>query len=142
MNLKDLVLQEKTMTFDFPGFEGFKVDLTYLGKEELLKLSKEATKTTWERKTNRPKEEFDADKFITLYSGKVIKGWKGLKIKYLKELTLIDPQDYDDEDEVEFNHENAELLLKNSTSFDNWITDTVNELTNFTKSSSQKSSTD
>lgn len=137
MNLKDLVLQEKTMTFDFPGFEGFKVDLTYLGKEELLKLSKDSTKTTWDKK-RQPQEEFDADKFLKKYSEKVITGWTGLKIKYLKELTLIDPKGYSDEDEVEYSQENAELLLRNSTLFDNWITDTVNELTNFTKSSSQQ----
>jgi hypothetical protein len=137
MNLKDLVLQEKTMTFDFPGFDGFKVDLNYLGKEELLKLSKNATKTTWDKKRN-PQEEFDGEKFLSLYAAKVIKNWQGLKIKYLKELTLINTEGLDDEDEVEYNPENAELLLKNSTMFDNWLTDTVNELSNFTKSSSQK----
>ena len=140
INLKDLVLQEKTMTFEFPGFDGFTVDLTYLGKEELLKLSKEATKTTFDRKTRQPKEEFDADKFVSLYSSKVIRGWKGLKLKYLKDLTLIDQKDYDDESEVLYDEENAELLLKNSNVFDNWVTDTVNELTNFTKSSSPKKS--
>lgn len=135
MNLKDLVIQEKTMTFEFPGFDGFTVDLTYLGKEELLKLSKAATKTTFDKK-RQPKEEFDADKFLKNYSEKTIRGWKGLKIKYLKELTLIDPAGYEDEDEVEYSAENAELLLRNSNIFDNWVTDTVNELTNFTKSNS------
>lgn len=135
MNLKDLVLQEKTMTFDFPGFDGFEVELTYLGKEELLKLSKKSAKTTFD-KARKPREDFDNDKFLSLYSERVINNWKGLKIKYLKELTLIDPKGLNDDDELEYSKENAELLLKNSNIFDSWITDTVNELSNFTKSNS------
>ena len=133
MNLKDLVLPEKTITFDFPGFEGFQVQLTFLAKEEIVKLTKEATKTVYDKKTRQPREEFDSDKFLNLYSKRVIRGWSGLKLAYLKELLLINSEGQDPESELEFSEENAELLLKNSNIFDNWVSDTTGDLSNFTK---------
>ena len=39
----------------------------------------------------------------------------------------------EDEDELEWNDENAELLMKNSSDFDNWVSESVGELENFTK---------
>lgn len=133
MNLKDLVLQEKTITFEFPGMEGFEVDLTFLAKEEVVKLTKEATKTVYEKRTRQPKEEFDSDTFIHLYSQRVIKDWRGLKLDYLKDLILIKPPE-DPEAELEYSQDNAELLLKNSNTFDNWVSDMTGDLTNFSKS--------
>jgi hypothetical protein len=134
MNLKDLVLPEKTISFDFPGFDDFKVDLTFLAKEEIVKLTKESTKTTYDKKSRQPVEQFDSDKFLSLYSNRVIKGWTGLKLKYLKELILINPEGQDLEAELEYTPENAELLLKNSNIFDNWVSDVTGDLSNFTKS--------
>ena len=36
------------------------------------------------------------------------------------------------EDELPFNQENAEILMKNSGDFDTWVTETVGDLENFT----------
>jgi len=134
MNLKDLVLPEKTVTFEFPGCEGFKVDLAFLAKEEIVKLTKESTKTIYDKRTKQPSEEFDSEKFLSLYSKRVIKGWEGLKMKYLQDLILINSTGQDPDAELEFNEENAEVLLKNSNIFDNWVSDMTGDLTNFTKS--------
>lgn len=133
MNLKDLVLSEKTITFDFPGFDDFKVDLTFLAKEEIVKLTKESTKTVYDKKTRQPSEQFDSDKFLKLYSKRVIKGWSGLKLKYLKDLILVNIEGQDEEAELEFNEDNAELLLKNSNIFDTWVSDITGDLSNFSK---------
>ena len=38
----------------------------------------------------------------------------------------------DPEDELPFTQENAELLMKNSSNFDTWVTETVSDLENFT----------
>ena len=38
ISLKSLLAPSKTVEFDYPGMEGFKVRLTYLAREELLKL--------------------------------------------------------------------------------------------------------
>ena len=41
VSLKSLMTPSKTVSIEYPGYEGFNVDLTYLGREELLKLRNE-----------------------------------------------------------------------------------------------------
>jgi hypothetical protein len=75
----------------------------------------------------------DDDKFIVEYCKAVIKGWKGLKYSYLEELLLVDVSDLDPEDTLPFTADNSELLMKNATDFDTWVTEMVGDLENFTK---------
>ena len=108
------------------------VDLCYLAREELVKLRKRCLGTRWDKKNHQPIEELDDDKFIVEYCKAVIKGWKGLKYKYLEELLLVDVSGLDPEDELPFTPANSELLMKNATDFDTWVTETVGDLENFT----------
>jgi hypothetical protein len=110
------------------------VSLCYLGREELLKLRKRCVNTKFDKKTRQPEEVLDEDKFLVEYCKAVIKGWSGLKYRYLEELLLVDVGDLDLNDELPYTAENAELLMKNSNIFDTWVTETVGELENFTKS--------
>ena len=73
----------------------------------------------------------DDEKFLVEYTKAVLKGWSGLKYRYLEELLLVDIGDLDPDDELPFTQENAELLMKNATSFDTWVTETAGELENF-----------
>ena len=123
----------KTVTMEFPRFKGMTVDLCYLAREELVKLRKRCLSTKWDKKSHQPIEEMDDDKFIVEYCKAVIKGWKGLKYSYLEELLLVDVSDLDPEDTLPFNQENSELLMKNATDFDTWVTEMVGDLENFTK---------
>ena len=75
---------------------------------------------------------FDEDKFIIEYCKAVIKGWSGLKYRYLEELLLVDISNLDAEDELPYTQDNAELLMKNSNTFDTWVTEAVGDLENFT----------
>jgi hypothetical protein len=123
----------KTVTMDYPRFDGMTVDLCYLAREELVKLRKRCLSTKWDKKSHQPIEEMDDDKFIVEYCKAVIKGWKGLKYSYLEELLLVDVSDLNPEDTLPFNPENSELLMKNATDFDGWVTEMVGDLENFTK---------
>ena len=123
----------KTVTIDFPGYTGMAVDLCYLAREELIKLRKRCIKTKWDKKTHQPLEELDEEKFLVEYTKAVLKGWSGLKYRYLEELLLVDIGELDPDDELPFTQENAELLMKNANSFDTWVTETVGELENFTQ---------
>ena len=38
VSLKSLLTPSKTVSIDFPGLDNFVIDLTYLSREELLKL--------------------------------------------------------------------------------------------------------
>lgn len=122
----------KTVTIDYPGFAGMTVDLCYLAREELVKLRKKTVTTKFDKKTRQPMEILDEDKFLSEYVKAVIKGWSGLKYLYLEELLLVDVSALDSDDTLTFTQENAELLMRNSTEFDTWVTETVGDLENFT----------
>jgi len=132
ISLASLMTPSKTVSIDFPGFSGFSVQLTYLAREELLKLRKKCLTTKFNKKTHQPEEQLDEDAFLAEYVGAVIKGWDGLKYRYLEELLLVDTSKLDPEDTLPFTRENAELLMRNSSSFDSWVTETVGDLENFT----------
>ena len=132
VSLASLMTPSKTVTIDFPGYKGMTVDVCYLAREELLKLRKKCVSTRFNKKTRQPEEILDEEKFLVEYVRAVIKGWSGLKYKYLEELLLVDVSHLNAEDELVFTQENAELLMKNSNDFDSWITETVGDLENFT----------
>jgi len=134
ISLATLMTPSKTVTLDYPGFANFSVDVTYLAREELLKLRKRCVTTKFNRKTRQPEEELNEDMFLVEYVKAVIQGWSGLKFRYLEELLLVDVSAYEPDDELPFTHDNAELLMKNSGDFDTWVTEMVGDLENFTKS--------
>ena len=134
VSLSSLLTPSKTVSVDFPGYTGMSVELCYLGRDELIKLRKRCISTKFNRKTRQPEEELDEDKFIIEYCRAVIKGWSGIKFRYLEELLLVDVSNLDPEDELPYTQENAELLMKNSNVFDTWVTEAVGDLENFTGS--------
>ena len=60
-------------------------------------------------------------------------GWKGLKVKHMPALMPVDISGIDGEDDIEYSSEDAIELLKNSTVFDQFITDTMNDFEQFSK---------
>ena len=134
VSLASLMTPSKTVSIDFPGYAGMKVSLCYLAREELVKLRKKCVTTKFSKKTRQPEEELDEEKFLLEYCKAVIKGWNGLKYRYLEELLLVDISALKADDVLPYTQENAELLMKNSSDFDNWVTETVSSLENFTSS--------
>jgi len=132
VSLASLMTPSKTVSLDFPGYKGMSVALCYLAREELLKLRKKCVTTKFDKKTRQPEEILDEEKFLVEYSKSVIKGWSGLKYRYLEELLLVDVSSLDPDDELEYTTDNAELLMRNSSVFDSWVTETVGDLENFT----------
>ena len=132
VSLASLLTPSKTVSLDFPDMEGLVVELTYLAREELLKLRSRCVKQKFNKKTRAFEETLDEDTFLVEYVKAVIKGWTGFKFDYLRQLVLIDLKDLDMEDELPFTIENAEILMKNSPDFDTWVTEATGELENFT----------
>ena len=121
MELKSLLVDSKTAWVDFPGMDGFEVELANLSRKELVNLRKRCTTNKFDRKTRMFNEELDEAKFVTEFSGATVKGWKGLKLKYLEDLILVDLKGQDKESEMPYSKENAEVLVENSSEFDNWL---------------------
>jgi len=133
VSLATLLTPSKTVSIDYPEFEGFEVELTYLAREELMKLRNRTLKQKFNKKTRAFEEQMDEELFLTEYVKAVIKDWKGLKYEFVSQLLLIDTDSIDLQDELRFTTENAELLMKNSADFDTWVTEVVGDLENFTK---------
>ena len=138
ISLASLMTSSKTVAIDFPGYTGMEVSLCYLAREELLKLRKRCVSTKFDKKTRQPEEILDEDKFLVEYCKAVIKGWSGLKYSYLEELLLVDVGELDPDDTLLYTQDNAELLMKNSTIFDGWVTEAVADLENFTGNKSNE----
>ena len=132
ISLASLMTPSKTVTIDYPEYKGMTVDVCYLAREELMKLRKKTITTKFDKRTRQPTEALDEERFLTEYTKAVIKGWSGLKYSYLETLLLVDIGELDPEDTLAFTQDNAELLMRNSTDFDSWITETVGNLENFT----------
>ena len=133
ISLASLLTPSKTVSVDYPGMSGFSVELTYLAREELVKLRNRCVSEKFNRKTRGFEESLDEDKFLVEYVKAVIKGWKGLKYSYLEELLLVDISSLNPDDELEFSQENAETLMKNAADFDTWVTEVTGDLENFTR---------
>jgi|TARA_B100001079_G_scaffold214563_1_gene189135 hypothetical protein len=136
VSLATLMTPSKTVTMEYPGIDGLTIDITYLAREELLKLRNRCLKQKFNKKTRQFEEQLDDDRFLTEYVKGVIQGWTGLKYKNLGELLLVDVSHLEPEDELPFSQENGELLMKNSSDFDTWVTEITSDLENFTESKS------
>ena len=131
MDLKSLLVDSKTTWVEFPGLDGFEVELANLSRKELVNLRKKCTQSKFNRKTRAFEETLDDEKFVKEFSESTIKNWKGLKLSYLEDLILVDLKGQNLEEEMEHTLENALVLVENSSEFDNWLNEVVFDLENF-----------
>lgn len=129
VSLQSLLVPSKSATIDYPGLDGFKLQLSFLAREELVKIRKKATKT--EYKNRQPVDTLNDDLFLKLYVDGCIKGWEGLKFSYLAQLAPVDISKYAPEDTLGYSTDNALYLMKASSDFDSFISETVTALANF-----------
>ena len=140
MELKSLLVDSKTTWVEFPGLDGFEVELANLSRKELVALRKRCTQNKFNRKIRQFEETLDDDKFVIEFTNATVKGWKGLKMKYLEDLLLVDISKQDPESELEFDLANAQQLVENSSEFDNWLNEVVFDLENFRTEEQEKTS--
>ena len=136
VSLKSLLVPSKTVEVEFPGFDGFKLNLAFMSRETLVNIRKKSTKTTF--KNRQPVEDLDDKLFLKLYVNAAIKGWSGFKYKYLNELAPTDITDADADKLLPYTEENALALMEASSNFDAFVSETVSDLSAFTKNSTPK----
>ena len=125
------MVDSKSVWMDFPGLEGFSVEVANLSRKELTGLRKRCTTNKFDRKTRQLVEELDDDKFVKEFSKATIKNWKGLTIESLETLILINTDGQEPGSEISFSEENAEVLVTNSAEFDTWLNEVVFDVDNF-----------
>ena len=131
MELKSLLVDTKTTWVEFPGLDGFEVELANLSRKELIALRKRCTENKFNRKTRAFEESLNDEKFVKEFTSSTVKGWKGLKLQYLEDLLLVDLKNQDVDALLDYNSDNAEQLVENSNEFDNWLNEVVFDLDNF-----------
>mgnify|MGYP003318719436 CR=1 FL=1 len=138
MELKKLMVDSKSAWIDFPGLEGFEVEVVNLSRKELTGIRKRCTTNKFDRKTRQLTESLDEEKFVEEFADKSIKNWRGLKLEFLETLLLVDTGDEDLSKELEYSKDNAETLVTNSNEFDTWLNEVVFDLDNFRRKSERK----
>ena len=131
MELKSLLVDSKTTWVEFPGLDGFEVELANLSRKELIALRKRCTTNKFNRKTRAFEEQLDDDKFVTEFTDATVKSWKGLKLKYLEDLVLVELGSNEPESMLPYTDQNAQQLVENSNEFDNWLNEVVFDLDHF-----------
>ena len=129
--IASLMATETVVDVEFPDIEGFIISLVYLNREDLVKIRNQSLTFKFNKRTRQREEEIDNDKFLAAYTEKAIKSWKGLKVKHLPMLLPVDISSMDSEEDIEYSVEEARDLVTNSTIFDQFITDTMNEFEQF-----------
>ena len=131
MDLKSLLVDSKTTWVEFPGLDGFEVELANLSRKELIALRKRCTQNKFNRKTRAFEEVLDDDKFVKEFTDATVKTWKGLRLKYLEDLVLVELGSNEPESMLPYTEENAQQLVENSNEFDNWLNEVVFDLDHF-----------
>ena len=129
--IASLMATETVVDVEFPDIEEFVISLVYLNREDLVKIRNQSLTFKFNKRTRQREEEIDNDKFLAAYTEKAIKSWKGLKVKHLPMLLPVDISSMDSEEDIEYSVEEARDLVTNSTIFDQFITDTMNEFEQF-----------
>ena len=131
MDLKQLVVDSKAVWIDFPGLDGFSVQVANLSRKELNGVRKRCTTSKFNRKSRALEESLDEDKFVEEFTKATLKDWKGLTLAHLETLILIDTGDRDLGEEVSFTQPNAQVLVSQSAEFDTCLNEVVFDLENF-----------
>lgn len=125
------MVDTKSAWVEYPGYDGFEVEVVNLSRPELTALRKRCLITKYDKATRKPVEELNEEKFISEFTKATIKDWKGFKYKYLEDFVLVNLASVNPEKEMPYTEENAKLLVTNSSEFDTWVNDTVFDLENF-----------
>ena len=129
--ISNLMAKETVIDVEFPDIEGFVVNLVYLGRDDLMKIRNASLTYKFNKRTRQREEEIDNDKFIEEYARRAIKGWSGLKVGSLPKLLPVDISAMDKDEAVDYSEEDALDLLQNSTIFDQFVTDAMNDYEQF-----------
>lgn len=121
------MVTDKTVDVQFPDSDTFYVSLAYLSREKLVKVRNRSLVVKFNKRSRQREEEVDNDKFLEEYARAVVKSWRGLTIRELSKMMPIETTGANLEQDVPYSEEDALELLRNSTIFDQFVTDTMND---------------
>ncbi|QFR57731.1 hypothetical protein CPT_Slocum_174 [Serratia phage Slocum] len=129
IDLKKIAIDTREIEVDYPGLPGFKLKVRHISRSASKRILKGAEVS--KMANGRVITELDTEKFNRDFAAQAIVGWEGLTIAYVDQILLIDSEGHDPETEVEFSIDNAQMLMENSSSFEEFINSTVFSLDSF-----------
>jgi hypothetical protein len=124
-----LAEEEKTIWIKY--LDDFEINIRYLPRRELVKISEDSTEITWDKKTHTRIDKVNTDRFYSRFVEKAILGWRGLKVSTLAKIVPIKLDGQDPESEVEFTKENAIELLRSGYDLDSFLQDAILDVQRF-----------
>ena len=126
--LNNLKINQKSIKVSFPRFKAFVLNMCYLPRDELSAIREKYVNISFNRATRQREESVDTDKFMNEYIQKAVVGWSGLTFDIVKSLVPIEVDEKELNNDVPYTHEDAMWLVKNSTEFDSFISDTMSQV--------------
>jgi hypothetical protein len=131
--LKDLKINKKEISVAFPRFKDFKLKMKYVTREELAAIREKTTTISYNRLSKAREETIDTDRFMDSYLKEAVVGWSGLTYEILSFLVPIETDGIDLSKEIPYSHEDAMWLVKNSSEFDGFISETMSQVDVFSQ---------
>ena len=97
--------------------DGFRVELRYVPREHLRRISERCKVSEWDKRTHQSTEKSDGRKWAKEFAKDVFVNWEGLTPEVLK--TLVEMDEYPTTD-TPFSVEDAEEILFHAYDFDLW----------------------
>lgn len=126
--LSNIKINQNSIEVPYPRFKNFVLKMCYLPREKLTSIREKHVVISFNRVTRQREETVDTDKFMNDYIKEAVVGWKGLTMEIVKSLVPIEVVEADLKTEVPYDHEDALWLVKNSSEFDSFISDTMNQV--------------
>lgn len=126
--LKDLQINTNNIEVEYPRFKSFKLKMCYIPRDEVTDMRDKAVSASFNRLERRREEKVDTDKFMDAYIKRAIVGWSGLTYEIVTALVPVTVDEAKLHQEISYSHDDAMWLVKNSSEFDSFVTDTMNQV--------------
>lgn len=125
--LKDLKLNKNKVSVPYPGIRTFVVELAFIPRDEIAAMREKHLTISFNRLSKAKEETVDVDKFMADYISKAVVGWKGLTYEVIQKLVPAEIDESVLAQEIPFTTEDALWLVKNSSEFDSFISDSMGQ---------------
>ena len=105
---------------DYPKIPGFRVEIAYVSKQHMIKITESCTKHIYDEEERKFKDDLDRGKVARHWAEKVVISWEGLTVKGFQTLYPIDAKPEDMDKIVEPTFENRVTIIWESEKFENW----------------------
>lgn len=136
--LQSLKINKKEITVPFSRFKDFKLRMKYVTREELASIRERSTTINYNRVSRAKEETVNTDTFMDIYLKEAVVGWSGLTYEILSKLVPIETDGLNMSAEIAYTHEDAMWLVKNSSEFDAFISDTMSQVDLFSQAAKEE----